>query len=730
MQATNATNAVDDLESKKKELRYNNCSFMDSHLELILEAKIAQISSTAVNVGKKVYGEEGAKHSPKHKIIGRRVRQQMHVYKILKYLRSRKERGIKSIIIRAVDKYADRKTQIEEFKLNLIEGNEVEFIKELDSLFDHISGFNSCMKKVFDDLRAGIRSNRYKNPTSGKYRDEPFTTTELSLFHYYGESPSNWIKDASEALWRYRRRIFMAEKWEELNPGIRISDGDFLPTSTVTYGRQLNKPTKYSNLSTDALENLIEVFKGKLIEGDIDFKAMLKAIAESSPGLGDCPVLTREEVLVFYLQLLDDLEIRFDVDNTLFKAILGNRKENSSFYADLNEQKVVFEDGTATSLRKHYKQRFDRVITIDVNNKLIRAYLKRRVGQLIDAELLSRDGLTILNMPAGKKGQLLMGIDFEEMMAELAEVITIAAIEEIMRKIHHPAPEVNAFFRAYKAIKDMDCTINSEKSLTPGWAVTSRTTAAGAGNPLDHIIWIDPTRNEMGTPILFFINDKVASYSKGHGGKYYQYPPENKLIKESVLNQIYFARGDGGKLKRYNQGKNAWVKYRKGLGNVDKTETKHFANFIDALSKPISVRRILISRLMGFTQDKFSGQIQFKVSLHIGENTDSAVKDAIKALQREEGKYKEIADEIMAILAYLRKKGYDTDEILGRAFWIKNPKGKILHPDEIRYNFQEGLKRSGISLPEGDIAVINGEIGRYLDYSGIEKVRNPSGILK
>lgn len=697
MQTAKGPNTIDDLGIITDVNRT-----ISSHLELILDSKVAQISSTAINIGRKVHGKDEAEFSSRCRIAGRRVRHQIHVYKILKYLKSEKKRGIEAVIIRAVDKYEGSIAQIKAFKLNLGEGKEVELIKLLDSLLDHISGFNSRMTKIFDDLRAGIRSKKDRNPTSGRYIDEPFTFTELSLFYYYGQSPSNWIRDSSEILWRYRRRTFMAEKWEEINPGITISE-DFIPDSTTTYGRQLNKQTKYSNLPTKELEDLIEIFRGKTFEGDIDFEVMLKAINDSSPDLGESPILTRGQVLDFYLKALDDLEIHFDVDNTLFKAILENKKGNTLFYRDIDEYKVTLDDGTAKSLRKYYKERFDRAVTIDANTELIKAYLKRRIGQLIDSDLISKDGLTILNMPAGRKGQLLIGIDFEEMMAELAEVITIAAIEELMKKFCNPAPEVREFFIAYKAIKDEIFKINPEKSLTPGWAVTSRTTASGAWNPLDHVVWVDPKDKEMGNPILFFISDKTAAYKKGHAGRYYQYPSENKMLKESVLNQIYFAQGEGGKLKRYDPKKNTWVKYRKGLGNVEKTETKRLGNLIDELSRPTSVKRILVSRLMGFTQDKFTGKIQFKVSLHIGVDTHSTVRDAIEALRKAEGKYGEIADEIVAMLAYLKKRGHNTEEILGRTFWIKNPKGKTFHPDEIKSNFKEGLKRDGISLPEGNI---------------------------
>ncbi|MFQ5981124.1 MAG: hypothetical protein ACE5OZ_23530, partial [Candidatus Heimdallarchaeota archaeon] len=257
----------------------------------------------------------------------------------------------------------------------------------------------------------------------------------------------------------------------------------------------------------------------------------------------------------------------------------------------------------------------------------------------------------------------------------------------------------------YKALKDEIYALDPDASLSPGYDVTSRTTASGRGSPVDHILKAIPIEWE-GQPVHMFVNDKSWNWSQSKladgSTAYYFQPPNSKLVKGDLLNQIYWSEGDGGKMKYLHNGE--WKPYEKGLESVDASEVEIFKTVMKEFQGGSPGPRIMVSRQMGLAKDE-TGVFVFGMSLQIGVNDQSTLRNAIEVMKKAGGKFEEEADEMIRTIAYLSERGYvHHNLILDNAFFIKNSTGAKLGTDTsekvILRNFKEGLRKQGINIPK------------------------------
>jgi hypothetical protein len=642
--------------------------------------------------------------------IGRRIRHQIHVYKVLKWLNEKKRNRNKSIIIRVTDEYDDSDAALKIFKLNLLTGHEGELIDELDKLFNHISGWNSEIAKI--RRYPNYKSKTLRYDIGGRHFEQPFEPYELSLFWYRGEGISLW-KGKRYHVWAQRRREMMLLLWQQITGNSKISNDQlaFITKYSFRLQKQIVDPitgmlrssVKNSHFDKLPLDKLIRIADLIKIEKKLpEIKRIQKKLSRLNDYLKpESPkgVLTRGEVFDLYVQFLEEgVEFEIFADTSLFKALLDNRNINSGFFENDNELNILI-DGELKHLTKIFKENMRNAISLDADNEIIKSYLLKRINQLLNSDLKNKKGIPILQMKAGPGKQVMWGIDFEEMLAELAEVVIIAGIDEIIKLFPEIGDERNLYFQVYKGIKDEYWKIDANTSLSPGFGINSRTTASGNRSPVDHIIKVN---SESGSSVHIFVNDKKWRWQYKRG-RYKHIPPDGKEAKTDILNQIYWSEGEGGKIKYWDEKKKSWESYKKGLESIDKGEAENFKTMMKELNEGSNTSRILVSRQIALAKDEYNN-FAFKIGLQIGIDNETTLRHAIEVMKRAGGKIKEEADEIIRIIAYISKKGLvHHDLLLKRVFFIMDPTGQILGSNAeekvILGNFKDGLRKKGIIIP-------------------------------
>ncbi|MHA2369785.1 MAG: hypothetical protein ACXADX_13285 [Candidatus Hodarchaeales archaeon] len=698
---------LDNLELSALKLA-NSALFLTSD-ELIDNSKVSKIESQVRELGNEIVPKASYK---KATAIGKRVRHQMFVYQVLKYCKEMKNSGFKYIIVKGKDDFAQRGKTVKVFKINLLNGNEGQMLSEIQTMLDHISGWNTWGNiKSWPSRNLATRVNRFE-----KY--------ELAFGYYLASPRSHFIRLSQRSLniWRKRQRHMMATLWENLT-GAKISEsqlsllyhedewGRFIPDLSAkgrygTTSKKGNIPPGSKPLPLKQLEDLVECFTYKHKKSFATLPDALKSSEKEA--------LTRGTVLEFYADMVDptkEPQIIFEVSiNTNLFDSLFKTNANSDFFMKKGKMTITLIDDTgkkaAEDLTKIALHDLKNVERIQFNALLLKKLLIDRIEELSKSNLRSKKGTKILDMLAGRNNQLLKGLDHEEMLSELGELLTQAASIELISILNkNISPAAAEYLGLMKGLREGEWKICPSKSLSPGTGAATRSTAAR--RPIDHILHIEHI-DQKEPPYCLFISDKRTRF-RTDGGSTYISVPDNGKLKQDINNLKWWAEGDsdeliadlrqieedgvivGWKSEYYQDGLDT------GIGNS--IERVNFDRIYESFTTLAEVRRILILRNMMLTKDADSGDYIFSMSLQIGKSAKGTLLDSLKALREASERYSDIADGILQEIELAMNIGKtDADKIFSQVFWIKNPKGGLLPVERIQRNFQKGLMNNNVQL--------------------------------
>ncbi|MFW9915808.1 MAG: hypothetical protein ACFFGZ_09395 [Candidatus Thorarchaeota archaeon] len=686
----------------------NSTLFLTSD-ELIDNSKLNKIESQLRELGNEIIPNASYK---KATAIGKRVRHQMFVYQALKYCKDMKDSGFRHIVVKGKDDFAQRGKTVKVFKLNLLDGNEGQMLNEFQTMLDHISGWNTWRN---------IKSWPSRNLATGVHRFEKY---ELAFGYYLGSPRSHFIRLSERSLniWRLRQRHMIATLWENLT-GAKISEsqssllynedewGKFIPDLSAKgrYGTKRKKgniPPGSKPLPLKQLEDLVECFTYRHKKS---FATLLDALKSS-----EIEALTRGTVLEFYADMVDPAKephIIFEVSiNTNLFDSLFKTNANSDFFTKKGKMTITLIDDTGkiapedlTKIALHDLKNVER---IQVNALLLKKLLIERIEELSKSTLRSKKGTKMLDMLAGRNNQLLKGLDHEEMLSELGELLTQAASIELINILSKNAsPAAAEYLGLMKGLREGEWKISPSKSLSPGTGATTRSTAAR--RPIDHILYIEHI-DQREPPYCLFITDKRSRF-RTDGGSTYIGVPDNGELKQDINNLKWWSEGDsdelvadlrqieehgvivGWKSEYYKDGLDT------GIGNS--AERANFNKIYRSFTTLADVQRILILRNMMLTKDADSGDYIFSMSLQIGKTAKGTLSDSLTVLREASEKYSNIAEGILREIELAINIGEtDADAIFNQVFWVKNPKGGLLPPERIQRNFQKGLMNNNIQL--------------------------------
>ncbi|MFQ5977805.1 MAG: hypothetical protein ACE5OZ_06745 [Candidatus Heimdallarchaeota archaeon] len=542
--------------------------------------------------------------------MGYRIRHQIGVYSVLKYLDRIKRNGLDALFVKPDALFVKPTKRV--FKINLLDGNEGEMINEIANLFEHISG-----------VKRWIDPNLVEKAPSSFRRKRAYQLDkwELSYVTYYGLTRAQWnrVKETERNLWIQRQREMMIKIWEEItNKKISnnqrdialrkdelgyLIDGSY--SIKANFGRtELSDP----NIGVKKLERIISLFRFKIdkLPKPIDIGNLLESIAALD---GDDP-LTRGQILNIYLKILNKFEIRLHLDNSLFSALLHNREKNSQFFENLCYMNVVLEDGTVKSLRRIMKEGLSKAKKITLPSHLFREYLKERVNELKSSNLFDVRGNHVFDMKMGQKKQKLKGVDHEEVLSEIAELVLWAAIDNIIQSFPDADPESKDFLDVYKKLKEGELLRMKDKSISPGFRALSRPSSVGNKAPLDHLLFHE---GDKLAPILLIISDKKTAIYENR----IKLPPSQET-KADLLNSIYWSERKGDRMIWYDREKRKWKHYQEGLSHgIQSIERKRFFRLFQELKESIGIKQLLVFRNMFLCKE--NGRTIFKISIQVGK---------------------------------------------------------------------------------------------------------------
>jgi hypothetical protein len=550
---------------------------------------------------------------------GYRIRHQIGVYSILKYLDSMRRNGLATLFVEVLKEFDESPTVKRVFKINLLDGYEGKMINEIANLMENISGVKSWIDpNLVENAPTSFRRNK-------AYQLEKW---ELSYITYYGLGRAQWnrVKETERNLWIQRQRDMMVRIWEELtsnkvlNGQLEIAlrneelgyliDGSY--STKATFGR-----TELSDLKLRGrqLERIIEHFRFKIekLPKPIDIENLFGSIAALD---GEEP-LTKGQILTLYLKILEKFEVQLNLDTSLFSSLLHNREANDQFFKNLGHMNVVLEDGTVKSLRKIMKEDLGRAKKINLPSQLFRRYLKKRIDELKSSRLFDVEGNHVFDMKMGPKKQKLKGVDHEEILSEITELVLWAATDDIIQKSPAVGPEAIDYLYTYKKLKKGELIRNKDKSLSPGFKVLSRPSAVGNKAPLDHFLF-----HEGGQclPILHIVSDKKTAIY----GCRMKYPPSQET-KADLLNSIYWSERKGDRMIWYDRNTSDWKRYRRGLSHgIQSMEKKKFYTLDRELKERFGIKQLLVFRNMFLSEE--NGKIILKISIQVGKPSVASLK--------------------------------------------------------------------------------------------------------
>ncbi|MHA2271915.1 MAG: hypothetical protein ACXACI_08635 [Candidatus Hodarchaeales archaeon] len=487
--------------------------------------------------------------------------------------------------------------------------------------------------------------------------------------------------------------------------------GRFIPDLSAkgrygTTSKKGNIPPGSKPLPLKQLEDLVECFTYKHKKSFATLPDALKSSEKEA--------LTRGTVLEFYADMVDptkEPQIIFEVSiNTNLFDSLFKTNANSDFFMKKGKMTITLIDDTgkkaAEDLTKIALHDLKNVERIQFNALLLKKLLIDRIEELSKSNLRSKKGTKILDMLAGRNNQLLKGLDHEEMLSELGELLTQAASIELISILNkNISPAAAEYLGLMKGLREGEWKICPSKSLSPGTGAATRSTAAR--RPIDHILHIEHI-DQKEPPYCLFISDKRTRF-RTDGGSTYISVPDNGKLKQDINNLKWWAEGDsdeliadlrqieedgvivGWKSEYYQDGLDT------GIGNS--IERVNFDRIYESFTTLAEVRRILILRNMMLTKDADSGDYIFSMSLQIGKSAKGTLLDSLKALREASERYSDIADGILQEIELAMNIGKtDADKIFSQVFWIKNPKGGLLPVERIQRNFQKGLMNNNVQL--------------------------------
>ncbi|MFQ5978759.1 MAG: hypothetical protein ACE5OZ_11580 [Candidatus Heimdallarchaeota archaeon] len=663
----------------------------------------------------------------------KRTKQQLAIFKLLKHISDVKNtnKGIKYLVVKATDDWAKEGSGINFFVLNLMEGSEEEMFNEFQNMLDHISGWNS-------------RNHRWtKGKNAGGDRIFEFDKQDLQRIYLAGGSKFGF----KPTVWRNKQLELIEIMWRGIKENTdwstalkRGSAGRTSPIASREIIEALAKLWKRTDRLISAI--YLKLKKAKRYDSDSETLKIINELEAIYDLNGKGTKKTKGFIFDFYKKLFSEqpcrVTLRVNILTYLYQLI--HNSDNKAFIDNAGELEIVVgktEDGSLITksletLAREDMKKAEIIPELDIDTipELIRQRIELWRKSGVAGVQNKKRNVPVEDLLGTTSSSMWGGISSEEMLAELAEIVTPVAakqIKSIIARKTESGEDISSIALDYidtmLAIKQsVDKTdnlaegiaiIDKSKSISSGPLVNNR--SSPGTSPIDHLVYVNKDEG-----VYMYINDKLFPVEKRTDGNYYLLPPHGSRIKTDTISGISFADGNPSMVvkatrKKSESGEFEYIRRKDGLkAGLGKGVGKSFNKMYDDLKKLSPAKRIIVNRNIGLlrtSDDKF----ELMLTLQIGESSNGTLGNAIDILLESSKKYRKVGELLQQAIRGLDELGLvDKAKISNEVFWIHKTKtdkkgaAVILDPGTLRRNFIAGLKRQkDLTVPEINLDEIN-----------------------